>query len=264
MNEFWQKIKQDRKQSEKTLKEISEKTKINITYLENIENGDFSSIDPTYMRLFIRAYANEIGADYKELIKNTPLFKKEDKKITKNVIDSKNKKSEKKKLNISVNDHSNKLLKTIVIIILIIFIIVVINRIANKNKKIPQEAKKVTKEIVVEEPSNQKTDENENKTNDIKKNSLNETINVFQFPIHLEIFPDNNLVYRLDIKNKPPKEELILKNKNHYLTIDSPFHLTIYNASQCLLKINKKIIPIKPNIDNFEFSISDSGNFVIE
>jgi len=67
----------------------------------------------------------------------------------------------------------------------------------------------------------------------------------FQFPIHLEIFPDNNLVYRLDIKNKPPKEELILKNKNHYLTIDSPFHLTIYNASQCLLKIDKKIIPIK-------------------
>lgn len=264
MNEFWQKIKQTREQSGKTLKDISEKTKINIEYLENIENGDFSSMDPTYMRLFIKAYAKEIDADYEELIKNTPLFKKKDKKIKKNIIDSKKLRSKKKKLNISIKDHSNKLSKTVIIIILIIFIVVVINRITNENKKNQQEIKKTPKEKVIKEPSSQKIDKNINKTNSITKDSLDKTINNFQFPIHLEIFPNNNLVYRLVRKNKPPKEELILKNKNHYLTINSSFHITIYNAAQCLLKINKKIIPIKSNIDNFEFSISDSGNFVIE
>ncbi len=261
MNEFWENIKKTREESGKTLKDISESTNINIKYFENIENGEFSFVDATYMRLFIKAYANEINADYDELIKNTPIndIKKTKSKIS--TINAKAKKVRKninnKNLNITIKNNSNKLFQIIAIIAIISFTVVIITRIWQDN-------------------NDNKTQKNIEKTSTQELNNLNSTdstnsetpadsvISNFNFPIHLNIFPNNNLVYRLGVKNNTPKEELIVKDVNHSITIDSSFNLIIYNASQCLLKINDKIIPINPNIENFEFSVNDSGYFSIK
>ena len=254
MNEFWQKIKKGREQSGKTLKDISESTKIDIKYLENIEDGNFSTMDPIYMRLFIKAYAKEININYEELIQNTQIPKKNEERVKRNIIGSKNKTAKNKNLNISKKNNSNKVFQIIAILVIFVFIIAIINQVITNNKKNLQKIKTPTKEQIVKKQSGQKLD----------INSTDTTITNFNFPIHLELFPNTNLVYRLNIKNNPPRETLILKDNNHSLTIDSSFNIIIYNASQCLLKINDEIVPINPNVKNFEFSISDSGFFSIK
>ena len=60
---FYEKLSRLRKSTNIELREISEKTKINIKYLEAIEKGDFNSLPNTYVRLFIKAYAEHLKAD---------------------------------------------------------------------------------------------------------------------------------------------------------------------------------------------------------
>ena len=54
--------------------EISERTKINISYLDAIESGSFSEIETPYLRLFLRAYAEEIGGDSQRSLEQLDSF----------------------------------------------------------------------------------------------------------------------------------------------------------------------------------------------
>ena len=63
MGEFYNKLKTLREEKGISLEDINKRTKINISILKAIENGTFSELPDTYQRLFIRAYAAEIGAD---------------------------------------------------------------------------------------------------------------------------------------------------------------------------------------------------------
>ena len=56
-------LKELRLSKEISLEELEARTKINIKYLEAIEEGDFEILPIPYLRLFIRAYATEIGGD---------------------------------------------------------------------------------------------------------------------------------------------------------------------------------------------------------
>ena len=63
MAQFYKELKELRESRKISLEEISERTKINIQYLQAIESGDFSDMETPYLRLFLRAYAEEIGGD---------------------------------------------------------------------------------------------------------------------------------------------------------------------------------------------------------
>ena len=63
MSEFYKNLKKFREEKGISLEDINKRTKINISILNAIENGEFSELPDTYQRLFIRAYAAEIGAD---------------------------------------------------------------------------------------------------------------------------------------------------------------------------------------------------------
>ena len=63
MTQFYKELKELRKSHKISLDEISERTKINVQYLLDIENGNFADIETPYLRLFLRAYAEEIGSD---------------------------------------------------------------------------------------------------------------------------------------------------------------------------------------------------------
>ena len=63
MAQFYKELKELRESRKISLEEISERTKINIQYLQAIESGDFGDIETPYLRLFLRAYAEEIGGD---------------------------------------------------------------------------------------------------------------------------------------------------------------------------------------------------------
>ena len=45
------------------MKKLAIEQKINIKYIKAIESGDFADIESPYLRLFLRAYADEIGGD---------------------------------------------------------------------------------------------------------------------------------------------------------------------------------------------------------
>ena len=63
MAQFYKELKELRVSKEISLEDLESKTKINIKYLKAIEEGDFNVLPSPYLRLFIRAYATEIGGD---------------------------------------------------------------------------------------------------------------------------------------------------------------------------------------------------------
>jgi len=63
MAQFYKELKELRLSKEIDLKELEDRTKINIKYLQAIEEGDFDILPIPYLRLFLRAYAVEIGGN---------------------------------------------------------------------------------------------------------------------------------------------------------------------------------------------------------
>jgi len=60
---FFNALKSHRESKDIEISEICEFTNIHPRYIEAIESGDFSVLPTVYMRLFLKAYANFIGAD---------------------------------------------------------------------------------------------------------------------------------------------------------------------------------------------------------
>ena len=54
---FYSIFSETRKSQDISLIDIAEKTKINIKYLEAIENGDFDILPFVYIRLFLKTYS---------------------------------------------------------------------------------------------------------------------------------------------------------------------------------------------------------------
>ena len=63
MSDFYKELKELRVEAGISLEEIHSRTKISLEALRSIESGQFNKLPRTYIRLFVRAYANEIGAD---------------------------------------------------------------------------------------------------------------------------------------------------------------------------------------------------------
>ena len=69
MSEFYKELKELRKERGIDLEEIHSRTKISVATLKAIEDGQFSQLPHTYTRLFVRAYALEIGADADDILR---------------------------------------------------------------------------------------------------------------------------------------------------------------------------------------------------
>jgi cytoskeletal protein RodZ len=65
---FFSLLKSHRESKGVEIQEIAEYTKINPKYLHAIESGDFKVLPNVYMRLFLRSYAQFIGADAEQAL----------------------------------------------------------------------------------------------------------------------------------------------------------------------------------------------------
>ena len=74
MAQFYKELKELRVSKEISLEDLQSKTKINIRYLEAIESGNFEVLPTPYLRLFIRAYALEIGGDAERALEQLDSF----------------------------------------------------------------------------------------------------------------------------------------------------------------------------------------------
>ena len=63
MSDLHKKLKALRREQKIDLAEIEKRTKINLEFLKAIESGKFEVLPKTYIRLFLKAYCVEIGAD---------------------------------------------------------------------------------------------------------------------------------------------------------------------------------------------------------
>lgn len=69
MAPFYEELKSLREKQGIDLEEIHNRTKINLESLQAIESGKFDILPTPYIRLFIKAYAIEIGGDTNETLK---------------------------------------------------------------------------------------------------------------------------------------------------------------------------------------------------
>ena len=74
MAQFYKELKELRIKQDISLEEISDRTKIHIQYLNAIENGDFKNIEIPYLRLFLRAYSEEIGGNSQRSLEQLDSF----------------------------------------------------------------------------------------------------------------------------------------------------------------------------------------------
>ena len=74
MAQFYKELKEIRESRKISLEDISERTKINVQYLIAIESGKFSEIETPYLRLFLRAYAEEIGGNSQRALEQLDSF----------------------------------------------------------------------------------------------------------------------------------------------------------------------------------------------
>ncbi len=85
MSEFFSELKERRKSQNIDLEELHTRTKIHLEYLQAIEDGKFDILPLPYIRLFLRAYVNEIGGNPKDALQQLEIYlaKKEGRRIPK-------------------------------------------------------------------------------------------------------------------------------------------------------------------------------------
>ena len=74
MTEFYKELKSIRTEKGIELEKIHKRTKISLSALHAIEKGMFDQLPYTYVRLFLRAYAVEIGVDPEKVLENLDVY----------------------------------------------------------------------------------------------------------------------------------------------------------------------------------------------
>ena len=146
MAQFYKELKELRKSKEISLEELEDRTKINIKYLAAIEEGNFEILPVPYLRLFLRAYATEIGGNSDRSLEQLDSFIGHSKPNlkTRNTRDEKNNEiqsSPKIDINSLFPNTNLKLRKDIITVailsILFIFSIIIIKKLSNEEAQKP-------------------------------------------------------------------------------------------------------------------------------
>jgi cytoskeletal protein RodZ len=69
LNKFSEELKEARIKNELTLQQIAAKTRIDLKFLENLENGNFVFLPELYIKAFLREYSKLVGLDDKITLK---------------------------------------------------------------------------------------------------------------------------------------------------------------------------------------------------
>jgi len=75
LKNFASDLKHLRERANFSLQNIHQRTRIDVKFLEAIEEGNFDVIESVYLRAFIKSYSNAIGLDPEETLKNFDLAK---------------------------------------------------------------------------------------------------------------------------------------------------------------------------------------------
>jgi len=128
---FFEELKKTRKSKKISLKELSEYTKINLTYLEDLETGNFHSLPNVYTRLFLRSYCNYIGVDSKEMLNQYEIYTLGDKKKDLSEAEALSDQIQEEQESSSSTNLNSKNYKEITITAIVIIVLIVLFIIIN-------------------------------------------------------------------------------------------------------------------------------------
>ena len=156
---FFEDLKKLRIDKNIELNEIATRTKINLEYLELLESGDYTFLPYVYIRLFVKAYTIEIGAEINEVLQQLDHFM--DKQTPKEELPATNEGKEEENDSLedfqdsmqisSFNNNYASLVKVAILFLIVFFGVWVIRQIAKDGSEsialefqetlIPQEPK---------------------------------------------------------------------------------------------------------------------------
>ena len=145
MAQFYKELKDLRISKDISLEDLESKTKINVKYLNAIEQGDFDILPTPYLRLFIRAYAIEIGGNAERALEQLDSFVGNNRPTAatsqiKNIDKEENKIDDNFSFLNLLSDSNlklrNDILKVSLLSILFIFSIIIIKNISDETKNL--------------------------------------------------------------------------------------------------------------------------------
>ena len=250
MSDLYKNLKTLRKEKGISLEDINKRTKINISTLKAIESGDLSSLTRTYQRLFIIAYAAEIGANPKDIIKDSEEsieLKRKPVDQTKDAIEKSALKPEIKKnsVEISSNKRSAKhmrkdIIMGSVLIAILIFAIYIIRLINEEETKTHT---KETSQYYEDEPLSKIFIEGDEPWEEILFDNfdiLSESLQALDSsaPFTFRIATAERLWYRYEVDSLKALESVIPRGDNHQYSFNHSFKILFGHSNTLNLFLN--------------------------
>ena len=250
MSDLYKNLKTLRKEKGISLEDINKRTKINISTLKAIESGDLSGLTRTYQRLFIIAYAAEIGANPEDIIKDSEEsieLKRKPVDQTKDAIEKSALKPEIKKnsVEISSNKRSAKhmrkdIIMGSVLIAILIFAIYIIRLINEDKTNTPT---KETSEYYEDEPLSKIFKEEDKLWEEILFDNfdiLSESLQALDSsaPFTFRIATAERLWYRYEVDSLQALESVIPRGDNHQYSFNYSFKVLFGHSNTLNLFLN--------------------------
>jgi len=214
MAQFYKELKELRESQGILLDEISDRTKINIRYLTAIEAGEFSVIDTPYLRLFLRAYAEEIGGDSERTLSQLDSFLGTTQPTIKTIKPTPEKppiSSFSDKVSDAYNQSDQKLrqdlLKGSMLLLVFIFVIVIFQKIFNEDNSATIQQGKVETKI-----KNNVISESELLQNFIEDQSTTLSLNDVKPPFFIKLRTREEISYSFKTNQTEPTEGILQGN----------------------------------------------------
>ena len=264
---FYTQLKLQRKSQNICLSEISKKTKIRLEFLNAIEEGDFDAIPKVYIRLFLIAYAKEIGTNSKKTIEELEIYLYGKKTQIKNTI----KKNEKESISnatldttsnpLNINVFNKKIITGIITVIILYILFDYLENLTKDIQSISNEDISMNEIIPILQDSSLSD-----------TNIINSSINS-EYPIYKDPLQKPSIAESIfSLSNKLSEENITLGKSNPIITSfqakeNTIVHLrssindsTIYDDTFILSKDSIKTIEI---IDEFYFDIININQVLI-
>ena len=250
MSDLYKNLKTLRKEKGISLEDINKRTKINISTLKAIESGDLSSLTRTYQRLFIIAYAAEIGANPEDIIKDSEEsieLKRKPVDQTKDAIEKSALKPEIKKNSVEISSdkrsakHMRKdIIMGSVLIVILIFAIYIIRLI---NEEETKTRTKETSQYYEDEPLSKIFIEGDEPWEEILFDNfdiLSESLQALDSsaPFTFRIATAERLWYGYEVDSLQALESVIPRGDNHQYSFNHSFKILFGHSNTLNLFLN--------------------------
>lgn len=246
LNKFANELKKSREKTEITLQNLSARSRLDIKFLQAMENGDFSFLPEIYVKAFIKDYAKFIGLNVDETIKKyeaakkgidyTEIEEEEIKEVEKEIkvkktdqkekifVDKKNKTVNNKNTPTFFSDKKNIKLIVFAGVGLVVIILSIILISSNNNPEI----------IVQEKPYEEVRNETQQRY--IENNTANPNKNIENLVLQISATEKSWIKVKSDLSE--PKEFTMFPGNSVNLNSKEKFVMIIGNSGGITMNLN--------------------------